>query len=333
MLHLLFVVAVVIIAIALLPAALVVLPWLLAAGLLVVGIGLLIVLFAYAPDTAVALVATAGVVAASYGLTQSLRRGGGRRETTKTPSQSPGQPSDPLGSALQQLRDALTAQLRDLERELQLSRERIQPSVERRKELAKSLRLGERLLLVVRDITYYASQSERDPAAVCGLVSNVVVTEKSIHDYTVQFEFKQRRYAVEYTEYTGYEWEDGTFRRSGHVTLRSLDGVEVFTGRFSEYGGPVKFDDIEAFLPGAWLEEFLELAERIDALGRERTLQYELGQVQRQRERFGVDADMLGLDGDAPTRGMPPGEPQPRRLSERCGRAATRWARWIRLLR
>jgi hypothetical protein len=108
MLHLLFVATVVIIAIALLPAALVVLPWLLAAGLLVVGIGLLIALFAYAPETAVALVVMAAVVASVYGLAQILRRRGGRRETASTPSQPPGQPSDPLGSALQQLHEALT---------------------------------------------------------------------------------------------------------------------------------------------------------------------------------------------------------------------------------
>ena len=182
MLHLLFVVAVVIIAIALLPAALVVLPWLLAAGLLVVGIGLLIALFAYAPETAVALLVTAGVVAGFYSLAQGLRRGGGRRETAKTPSQFPGPPSDPLGSALQQLHEALSTQLRDLEREVQLSRERIQPSLERRKELAKSLRIGERLLLVVGDIKYYPSWSERDPAAVGDFVSNVVVAEKAIND-------------------------------------------------------------------------------------------------------------------------------------------------------
>src|SRR5882724_11550414 len=134
MLHLLFVIAVVIIAIALLPAALAVLPWLLAAALVVIGIGVLIALFAYAPEAAVALVATAGVAASLYRLWQNLRRRGRHRDTGEAAIQ----PSDLLGRALQQLHEALTGQLRDLERELQLSRERISPGVERRKHLAKS---------------------------------------------------------------------------------------------------------------------------------------------------------------------------------------------------
>ena len=160
--------------------------------------------------------------------------------------------------------------------------------------------------------------------------------EKAIHDYTVQFEFKQRPYAIEYEKhwFVGPDGDDsGPY--FGHVTLRSPESVEVFTGRFSEgeYGGRVEFHDIETFRLGAWLDEFLELAERIDALGQERKLRYELGQAQRQRERFGVDADVVGLDGDAPTGGMSPGEPQPRPLSARCGRAVARWVRWIRLAR
>ena len=121
--------------------------------------------------------------------------------------------------------------------------------------------------------------------------------------YTVQFEFKQRRFEIEYEKhwFVGPD-EDASGPYFGHVTLRFPDSVEVFTGRFSEgeYGGSIEFHDVEAFRPGTWLDEFLELAERIDALGRERTLRYELGEVQRQRERFGVDADLVGLDGDAP---------------------------------
>ncbi len=195
-----------------------------------------------------------------------------------------------------------------------VSRERIQPGVERRKELAKSLRVGERLLLVVGDVKYYPSWSKGDAVAVCDLVSNVVVAEQSIHDYTVEFQLKERKYAIEYEKhwFVGPDG-DASGPYFGHITLRSGEGLELFTGRFSEgeYGGRVEFYDVDAFRPGAWLDEVLELAERIDALGQERRLRYELGEVEGQRERFGLDVEAVGPDGDRPTGGMTPDDSQP----------------------
>jgi hypothetical protein len=332
MLHILFVIAVVIIAIALLPAALAVLPWLLAGVLVVIGIGVSVASFAYSPEVAVALVVTAGVAASLYNLGQNLRRRAWQRNTGKAAIQ----PSESVGKALQQLHEALRGQLSDLERKLQLSRDRIQPGVEQRKELAKSLSIGERLLLIVGDIKYFPSWSERDPAWVCDLVSNIVVTEKSIHDYTVEFEFNNRRYAIEYEKhwFVGPDGDDsGPY--FGHITLRSREGVELFTGRFSEgeYGGRVEFYDVEALRPGDWLGELLELAERIDALDRERELRHELGEVKRQRDRFGLDLEVANFDGDGLTGGRLRGEAEARSLVARVGTTIARCVRLLRLPR
>jgi hypothetical protein len=244
-------------------------------------------------------------------------------------------PNAPVSKALHQLREALCKELNDLERKLQLSRERNQPGVEQRKELAKSLKLGERLLRIVTEIKYYPSWSERDPAWVCDLVSTISVTEKSVHDYTVEFEFNNRQYAIEYEK----EWfipplgdESGPYY--GHITLRSREGVELFTEGFreSEYG-LVEFLDIDAFQLAGWLEDLLELAERIDALKRERELRRELEKIETQRKRFGLDLEVASPNGDRLTDSGLHGESEPQSLALRLARTMARCVRFIRLPR
>ena len=303
MLHLLFVLAVIVIGIALLPMALAVLPWLVVGALSVAVFAGLLLFVVMAPQAAATVAVLTAIVAlllrtgqAAHGWSRRADRAWGRR-LGKEPPLLPTPDHEPrsearLAKAAEELHAAAVEHLGLLEREVKQAQESIAPAIERRKTLAESLQLANRVHTVAADVRYYPSWSKNAPALVCDLVSTVSVQEQSVNEWLVIFDLQGRRYSIEHERH----WfisplGEDTGPYYGHIKLCDVDGTELFKARFSEgeYGGR-EFLEVSAFRSGVWVEGFITLSERMDVLKREQSLRRELDDVRRERERFGLDA-------------------------------------------
>ena len=168
----------------------------------------------------------------------------------------------------------------------------MRPAVEQRTEQALSLRLGERLLRVFEYARYRQGWIERDPAWNTGLILNETVSEPPTPGLdgsrTVEFDASGKRYCIEVETHLSYDVN------YGHLTLREAVGNELFTARFhGRNSSSCQVYSVEAFRPGPWVAEFLEISERLSALHRERELHAERQKVRRQIEQFGLDDESI----------------------------------------
>ena len=207
MLHLLFVLAVIVIGIALLPMALAVLPWLVVGALSVAVFAGLLLFVVMAPQAAATVAVLTAIVAlllrtgqAAHGWSRRADRAWGRR-LGKEPPLLPTPDHEPrsearLAKAAEELHAAAVEHLGLLEREVKQAQESIAPAIERRKTLAESLQLANRVHTVAADVRYYPSWSKNAPALVCDLVSTVSVQEQSVNEWLVIFDLQGRRYSI-----------------------------------------------------------------------------------------------------------------------------------------
>jgi hypothetical protein len=227
-----------------------------------------------------------------------------------------------LLKALDTLRRSLLEHLAAQESKLVADETEVKAKVDQRKELAQALALNERLFRLYEEIRFYPNWARTHPDAVFPLVQNVVlVNESGDRDLanktsgdrdTVNFEFHNHRYALkvrfswqhiekdsilfEYLSFTG---------ERGHLLFEGQRSIE-WDGVHHSYG------DVLAFVPSNWVDEILELSERIEALKVARRLKGRQLSLESAQEKFGIgqhDVEVIQMASrfgvQLPTQGEP----------------------------
>lgn len=200
--------------------------------------------------------------------------------------------------ALSDLRAAFAESLRRLERDVATDAAHASEEIEKRKELARSIDLSARIFSIYDNIKYYPHWSQHRSDYVCSSISNVTLFEKSEkslyrHEESLDFEFRGKgwSFAFQGSRVILPDGADGGY----YGRLRLLDSAKnlLFGGRYErgEYSSSYNPLDIEAFVPGEWAVEFVELSEEIAATRRRVDLKRERAELQEQRQRFGLDKD------------------------------------------
>ncbi len=221
--------------------------------------------------------------------------------------------------ALSDLRSAFAESLRHLERDVATDAERVSEKIEKRKEFARSIDLSARIFSIYDNIKYYPSWSQHCPDNVCPSISNVRFEkpEKSLYGNdkeSLDFEFKGKRWSFAFENHRVIlpDGADGGY--SGRLSLVDSAKNLLFEGCYEqdEYSASYKPHhrkeafvpdevvhqplDIEAFVPGDWTVELLELSEEIAATRRESDLKHQRAEHLEQRQRFGLVTDDSDLD-------------------------------------
>jgi hypothetical protein len=201
-----------------------------------------------------------------------------------------------IQKALGDLRAAFAEPFRHLEHDVAAESQRGSEAIEKRKELARSIDLMVRIFSIYDDIKHYPHWSQRNPDDVCPSISNVKVFEKSKSLYgneeSVDFEFRETPWSFSFRG-NHMILPDGDGGYYGHLSLLDSAKNLVFEGCYHKDEISFSYEplDIEAFVPGEWTVQFLELSEEIAAISRESDLKRERSELKEQRERFGLVQD------------------------------------------
>jgi hypothetical protein len=190
------------------------------------------------------------------------------------------------------LRRALDERLKALEMDLRRIAGDIPAQVERRKTLAHSLELSRRLLEMYEPVQHSPSWIKAGAGLVCGPVSNPVSRREGEEDI-LEFDHDHNTYSLRFKRVSS----DGSDPGGSSVVLlsfcdvggRTLFAVSVVQEPDS-HGCHYRHLDIEVFIPGHWIKDFLELSEEIAALKREMDIRkkYDPAELERLKKHFGL---------------------------------------------
>lgn len=190
------------------------------------------------------------------------------------------------------LRRALDERLKALEMDLRRIAGDIPAQVEKRKSLAHSLELSRRLLEIYEPVRHSPSWIKAGAGLVCDPVSNPVSRREGEEDI-LEFDHDHNTYSLRLKRISS----DGSDPGGSSVVLlsfcdvggRTLFAVSVVQEQDS-HGCHYRPLDIEVFIPGHWIKDFLELSEEIVALKREMDIRkkYDPAELERLKKHFGL---------------------------------------------
>lgn len=190
------------------------------------------------------------------------------------------------------LRRALDERLRALEQDLRKVTGDIPAQVERRKALAQSLDLSKRLIEMYEQVQHSPSWIKAGHAGVCTPCFDPVAKTEGDEDI-LEFEHNFKSYSLRSKQRSA----DGPARSgAAQAPLSFCDGVGrvLFAVQVVEeqgaQGRSLRPVDIEVFIPGEWIKDFLELSEEIAALKREMEIRkkYDPAELEKLKKHFGL---------------------------------------------
>ncbi|MEW6542799.1 MAG: hypothetical protein AB1411_04215 [Nitrospirota bacterium] len=193
-------------------------------------------------------------------------------------------------------RRALDERLRALELDLKRVAGDIPAQVAKRKALAQSLELGRRLLEMYEPVKHSPGWIRAGASVVSDPVPNLVTKQEGEEDI-LEFEHNRRSYSLRFRRCP--EQQSPGLSAEGDVPHALLSfcneqGMALFANSIVEEqdarGRYCKPLDIEVFIPGEWIKDFLELSEEIAALKREMEIRrkYDPAELERLRRHFGL---------------------------------------------
>jgi hypothetical protein len=199
------------------------------------------------------------------------------------------------------LRNALDLRLKQLEWDLKRMAGDIPAQVEKRKSLAQSLELSKRLLEMYEPVQHSPSWIKAGATLIVDPISNVV-SKKEGQVEILEFEHNRRTYSLRLRRHSPPEPRDeaelGTEAAvADDQTLLSFcdaRGVPLFAISVDEMqearGRVFRTLNIEAFIPGEWIKDFLELSEEIVVLQKEMELRkkYDPAELEKLKRHFGL---------------------------------------------
>ena len=197
------------------------------------------------------------------------------------------------------LRNALDSRLKQLEWDLKRMAGDIPAQVLKRKALAQSLELSKRLFEMYEPVQHSPGWIKTG-ANLGDSIANVVSKKEGQEDI-LEFEHNRRTYSLRLKRHAPLE-------PSQEIDLGSADaaeaqamlsfcdarGVPLFAISLEEVqetrGRVFRPLDIDVFIPGDWIKDFLELSEEIAALQKEMELRkkYDPAELEKLKQHFGL---------------------------------------------
>lgn len=207
------------------------------------------------------------------------------------------QTSERIESAVQNLRTTLKEELSDLERNLKAASGDIHAKVAELKSLCKKLQLDQKLLAIYEEVKNYPQWSTREDwlqskYRLCEIDDPKGAEREKERD--ISFSLHGHLYKLTYHD----EGSRLIFGDYVHLTQLSLrDGfnnllIEIrISVDVDQFGVMSKPDDVNAFVPGTWMQDILECYEKFQANKTARNIRekYDQEKVQNLKEKFGIE--------------------------------------------
>ena len=200
-----------------------------------------------------------------------------------------------IDAEVQNLRSALTKHLVELEKALKDASGDVHSKVAERKSQARKLQLDEKLTQLFDEIKYYPSLSKRQDWLSSRLCEIDNPEEEKIDKETrVRFSLNGRVYRFTYLDEGGSTGFDGDDFHHTKLSLKDESGkllIEINISVEYDYVTVLKPFDVSAFIPGPWIQDFLECNEKFQANKQIRELKqkYESEKVGDLKDKFGLE--------------------------------------------
>lgn len=201
-----------------------------------------------------------------------------------------------IEEAIQNLRAVLDEQLSQLEASFKAGSNDIHEKVAERKRFAENLELDRKLASIWEEVRPYPMWRDRDDWSELRMAEiEDPQKEEREKEQDVSFLLNGHRYTFTYHD------DGGTMGFSGepyhHTRLSLRDSTnKVFieiklSVEYDEVGSWRKPIDVRAFIPGDWIQDFLECYERLQVNRKERDIRqrYDFEKVTELKNRFGIE--------------------------------------------
>lgn len=194
------------------------------------------------------------------------------------------------------LRNALDLRLKQLEWDLKRMAGDIPAQVQKRKALAQSLELSKRLFEMYEPVQHSPGWIKTGASLAIDVVS-----KKEGQEDILEFEHNRRTYSLRLKRNAPLEPSEevdlgtvGTVEGQALLSFCDARGVPLFAISLEEVqearGRVFRPLDIDVFIPGDWIKDFLELSEEIAALQKEMELRkkYDPAELEKLKQHFGL---------------------------------------------
>ncbi len=211
-------------------------------------------------------------------------------------NQKPNKALQLIEAAVQNLRTILNEQLVLLEESLRSSSGDVHAMVAERKSLARKLKLDRKLTEIWEEVKYYPGWAKREEwpkHRLCEIDDPRV--DKRDKEQDVSLLLNGHSYTFTYLDKGGTTRFDGDYFHQTHLSLRDASNsllIEIHISvEHDEYGSVLKPFDVSAFIPGGWIQDFLECYEKFQANKKARDIKqkYDSGKVVELKDKFGLE--------------------------------------------
>jgi hypothetical protein len=201
-----------------------------------------------------------------------------------------------IETAIKNLQATLNEQLACLEESFKSTSGDINTKVAERKSLARSLQLDKKLTELWEEVKYYPNlfkSNDRLKHRLCEI--DDPHGDKREKELEVCFTLNGHRYKFTYRDGGSTTGFDGDYFHHAQLSVRDETNATLIEIKISiehdHVGSVLKPFDVSAFVPGRWIQDFLECYERFQANKKARDLKkkYDPAKVSELRQKFGLD--------------------------------------------
>lgn len=198
-----------------------------------------------------------------------------------------------IEAALKDLRAALNEQILRLEQTFKTSSGDIISKVAERKAFAKKLELDKRLTEIWEEIRYYPGLYKHQdwPKNRLCEIDNPQ-SDKRENELEITFVLNSHPYRFIYRDEGGKTDFEGEHYHHARLSLHDVNvliEIHMSVERI-EFGSILEPFDVSAFIPGVWVQDFLECYERFQANKKARDIarKYDPSKIDDLKRRFGL---------------------------------------------
>jgi len=201
-----------------------------------------------------------------------------------------------INDAILNLHDVFRLELDRIEENYKNSTGDIHTRVEERKNMARELKLDKKIIEIYEEIKFYPSWSKKEDWLTHRdfEIENPQAHKKE-NEETIVFKLKGNQYFLKYFDKGSSIDFDGDYFHHTKLSLFEANSdkklFEVNISVESDYITELKPFNISSFIPGKWMEDFLEAYEKMNFLKDKKELDrtYDSDEVDSLKKDFGLD--------------------------------------------
>lgn len=211
-------------------------------------------------------------------------------------NQEPNKAQPLIEAAVQNLRTILNEQLVLLEESLRSSSGDVHAMVAERKSLVRKLKLDQKLTEIWEEVKNYPGWAKREESLKYRLCEiDDPKAQKRDKEQDISFLLNGHSYMFTYLDEGGTTGFDGDYLHHTHLSLCDASDcllIEInISVEHDHYGSALKPFDIMGFIPGAWIQDFLECYEKFQANKKMRDIKqkYDSDKMAELKNKFGLE--------------------------------------------